>query len=533
MAAFENISVTEGKERDSKAWSKDHKGIRVQGKKETSPKKEAAEDSSGTQEKIRCYNCNKFGHFSKDCKQPKREKGTCFKCDMKGHTIGECTGKIEANQINCLQTETTSGDFQKRVTLKLNNSCMKCEVEIDALLDTGSSISFVKSKIIPDCFIDQSKVTNNYCGINGSKLNVIGSIVIDISCDETKEIGAHVYVVDDNTMFFSMVIGRDLLKRFKLCIVNEPCVVKELCVVNEPMSNEDKCGEEILSIDVVESINNVTDALVINPEISQDRQLEFRDIFEKEYVRAERPKEPKVDAELKLQLKDVQPFHFSPRRLAYVEKEQLQKIIDELLAKEVIKPSKSEYASPIVLVTKRTDEYRMCVDYRTLNKYIARTNYPIPVIEDQLNLLKDKRYFSMLDLRDGFYHIRMADESIKYTAFITPLGQFEYTKMPFGLKSAPGRFQQFINEVLSELIRVGDIIVYMDDILIATKSLEHHLIIAKKVFKLLVDNLLNLRLDKCKFMCTNIEYLGYSVSSESIRPTNSGIEAVSDSSEYA
>jgi len=95
----------------------------------------------------------------------------------------------------------------------------------------------------------------------------------------------------------------------------------------------------------------------------------------------------------------------------------------------------------------------MYVDYRTLNKYIARINYPI--IEDQINVLKHKSHFSVLDLKDGFYNIRVAQEedSIKYTAFITPLDQFEYTKMPFGLKSAPGRFQKFVNQVLGELIR--------------------------------------------------------------------------------
>lgn len=99
--------------------------------------------------------------------------------------------------------------------------------------------------------------------------------------------------------------------------------------------------------------------------------------------------------------------------------------------------------------------------------------------------------------------------------------------MLFGLKSAPGRFQKFVNEVLDKLIRSRDVIVYIDDFLIATKSLEHHFLVLKKVFKLLVDNKLNLRIDKCKFLFTKIEYLGYSITSEGIRPTISGVEAVS------
>lgn len=100
------------------------------------------------------------------------------------------------------------------------------------------------------------------------------------------------------------------------------------------------------------------------------------------------------------------------------------------MAKGIIKSSDSEYASPVVMVRKKNGEYRLCIDYRTLNKYIVRDNYPIPVIEDQLNVLKNKKYYSILDLKDGFYHIRMAEESIPYTAFVTPFGQFEFVKMP-------------------------------------------------------------------------------------------------------
>jgi len=170
----------------------------------------------------------------------------------------------------------------------------------------------------------------------------------------------------------------------------------------------------------------------------------------------------------------------------------------------------------------------LCIDYRTLNRYIARTNNPIPVIEDQINILKDKSYFSILDLKDGFFHIRVAEESVKYTAFITPLGQFEYIKMSFGLKSAPGRFQKFVNEVLKELIRSGDVIVYIDGFFNRDKIVRTSFNrIEKKVFKLLVENKLNLRIDKRKFMFTEIEYLGYLVTLEDIRLT-SDVKAVSN-----
>lgn len=140
------------------------------------------------------------------------------------------------------------------------------------------------------------------------------------------------------------------------------------------------------------------------------------------------------------------------------------------MEKGIIRTSNFEYAPSVAIVPKKNGEYRMYIDYRTLNKYIVRDNYSIPVIEDQLNVLKDKKYFSILDLKDGFYHIRMAEESIKYTAF-TPFGQFEFEiRMPFGLKSTLIRFQKFVNEGTNELVHTGDALIYIDDFLIATET---------------------------------------------------------------
>lgn len=179
-----------------------------------------------------------------------------------------------------------------------------------------------------------------------------------------------------------------------------------------------------------------------------------------------------------------------------------------MLEKNVIRPSNSESASPIVLVRKKNGEYRMCIDYRVLNKSIARDNYPIPVIEDHLSVLNNKKYFSTLDLKDGFYHVSMTQESIKCTSFVTPFGQFEFLKMPFGLKPAATKFQRFVCEILKELICSGDVVAYIDDFLIATETLDHHLKVLKRVFRMMVDNKLDLRIDKCKFLFKKIGYLG-------------------------
>jgi len=120
----------------------------------------------------------------------------------------------------------------------------------------------------------------------------------------------------------------------------------------------------------------------------------------------------------------------------------------------------------------------------------------------------------------------MAEDSIKYTAFITPFGQYEFLRMPFGLKIAPSRFQRYLNQVLAELIRESKIVVYMDDILVMSNTLEQHFDTLREIFRLFVTNRLELRIDKCTFLQTEIEFVGYLISEKGVRPTKEGIKAV-------
>lgn len=110
----------------------------------------------------------------------------------------------------------------------------------------------------------------------------------------------------------------------------------------------------------------------------------------------------------------------------------------------------------------------MCVDYRVLNKYQMRNYYPLPLIEGQLDVLADKKYFILLDLKDSFHHVKVVEELVKYTFFVTPLGKYKYLRIPFGVKTAPMRFKKFVNEILRKFIDSGDVVVYMGDFMIAT-----------------------------------------------------------------
>lgn len=147
----------------------------------------------------------------------------------------------------------------------------------------------------------------------------------------------------------------------------------------------------------------------------------------------------------------------------------------------MIRESASPYVSPIVLVRKKDDSLRLCVDYRELNKITIKDNFPTPMIDDHLDRLKGKRVYSSLDLKNRFYHVRMAESSIKYTAFITPMGKFEYLKMPFGLTNAPRVFRRYIHDIFRSMIKENKILIYMDDILVATEGIKEHFDILRSV----------------------------------------------------
>lgn len=142
----------------------------------------------------------------------------------------------------------------------------------------------------------------------------------------------------------------------------------------------------------------------------------------------------------------------------------------------------------------------MCVDYREPNKLSARDNYPLPLIEDQMDqMLHDNIFFSCWDLKAGFHHVSMSPESIPLTSFDTLHGQFEFIRMPFGLKNAPSVFQRFINLLLRPLINANKILIYMDDIIIATNSLEEHLCILRDVFHVIQRSGLRFRFQNVSF----------------------------------
>ena len=189
----------------------------------------------------------------------------------------------------------------------------------------------------------------------------------------------------------------------------------------------------------------------------------------------------------------------------------------------IVRRSKSQYASPLHMVTKPDGTWRPCGDFKRLNAITRSDRYPIPHVHDLTAALHGSLIFSKLDLAKGYFQIPVADSDIHKTAIITPFGLFEFLRMPFGLCNAAQSFQRFMDAIIGDL---ENVFVYIDDILIATPDEESHMRTLNQVCQRLAQHGLVLNFAKCKFGCREIDFLGHTINHRGIQPTRAKIEDV-------
>lgn len=224
-------------------------------------------------------------------------------------------------------------------------------------------------------------------------------------------------------------------------------------------------------------------------------------------------------------LNDVSPFKERSRPISPADFEDLREHLKELLEAGIIKESHSPYASPIVIVRKKTGKIRMTVDYRKLNQRTVKDSFNLPKIEDILTYLSGSRWFSTLDLKSGYYQVQMHESDTEKTAFICPLGFFEFNRLPQGVTNAPATFQRLMERCMSDMTR-RDCMVFLDDLIIYSDTLESHELKLRKVFDQLAAYNLKLSPQKCKLFQTEVRYLGHSISQDGISTDPDKISAL-------
>ena len=245
-------------------------------------------------------------------------------------------------------------------------------------------------------------------------------------------------------------------------------------------------------------------------EIVPTRYHDYRAVFSKESFDQLPPRKPWDHA---IELKPgSEPHRCKIYPLSPNEQEELDAFLEENLKSGRIQPSKSPMASPVFFVKKKDGSLRLVQDYRKLNDMTIKNSYPLPLISDIINKLRKAKYFTKLDIRWGYNNVRIKEGDEWKAAFRTNRGLFEPLVMFFGLTNSPATFQTMMNEIFMNLIDRGVVIVYMDDILIFTETLEEHQEVTREVLAILEKNNLYLKAEKCEFEKLKIEYLGLIIS---------------------
>ena len=279
----------------------------------------------------------------------------------------------------------------------------------------------------------------------------------------------------------------------------------ELCAISYPQILKWQKGCDIWAAVLLEPTDNADSQSI--SEVVAPLLSEFADVFQEPKCL---PPHRTFDHAIFLYPDDA-PVNSKPYRYSPLQKDEIECQVKDMIDSGLITPSMSPFSSPVLLVKKKDGTWRFCVDYRKLNSVTIKSKFPMPVVDELLDELAGKQYFSKLDLRAGYHQIRMVEQDEFKAAFKTHHGQFQFSVMPFGLTNAPSTFQCLMNSVFASLI-CKCVLVFMDDILVYNPNLDSHLHHLRQVFMLLRQHQLYAKMSKRSFACAQLEYLGHIIS---------------------
>lgn len=486
-----------------------------------------------------CKTCGKKGHATKDCRG-KDYTLTCFFCKAEGHRRTECP-KLQRKDVAKKEAQPTSEvsavkatedasqvvasvrELEKKLTIsntfikivKLNNK----ECNILVLIDTGSPVSFIREDIFQEFFTLKDDFSNSairkFTALNNLPIQTCGSVRTQICFEQcpNSSFNVELQILKGRNCSNTVIIGRDFLINEEITVVYKPFKSLsdqiqllpnfDICEVTDKLEN--KIND--LHIDFEESVKTRLKEMLLNIENAE------RQIIDDDYS-------------VRINLKDKSTYAYSPRRFALEQRKQIREIVDDLLERKIIQHSTSPYCARVVPVQKRNGKVRLCVDLRPLNSRVSKQKYPFPLIEDCLLRISNKSVFTVLDMKDGFHQIKVHPEDSKYFAFATPDGQYEYTRLPFGYSESPAEFQKRLVNILQPLIRKDKVVVYIDDIMIASCTVEENLETLRDTLNILKSHSFELNYDKCQFLKKEVQYLGYIISDQGITLSPHHTEAI-------
>ncbi|KAI3685864.1 hypothetical protein L6452_35125 [Arctium lappa] len=468
-----------------------------------------------------CYKCGKSDHVTRDC--PIRGI-VCYECKTPGHVKRDCpklvsssaTAKRENSPRVPGRAFQMTAEEAKASADVVSGTFLINSVPTRVLFDTGASFSLIselfRQKIaMPTTSLEDALVVEIADGSQVLIRNVLKKCILGI---EGKE-----FSIDLLPMLiggFDVVVGMDWLANNHADIT---CSKKLIRLPN-------LCGEVV----IIYGDKRKGDVAIITMAKARKCLVKgcssflayYPDVFPDNLPGL--PPDRRVEFRIDL-VPGAAPIARAPYRLAPSEMQEMMAQLQELLEKGFIRPSSSPWGAPVLFVKKKDGTMRMCIDYCELNKATVKNKYPLPRIDDLFDQLQGAGCFSKIDLRSGYHQVKVREEDVSKTDFRTRYGHYEFLVMPFGLTNAPAIFMDLMNRVCRPFLDKS-VIVFIDDILVYSKSKLEHEQHLREVLEVLRKERLYTKFSKCEFWLEEVQFLGHVVTRDGVKVDPSKIEAM-------
>lgn len=394
--------------------------------------------------------------------------------------------------------------------------------ELIALMDTGANFSVLGEKGMK--FISQYnlevKKPSIHCArtADHSKHEVTCVVCLPVTV-ENRDCMVECLAIP--SLKTGLILGADFIVKSKIIIdlANKSFYFKnDTSEINSPidLSDENVCESEVLSVVGIKNVNDLNEEQI-------GKLAEIKAEFEKMGQKGLGRTSLIIH---KIDTGDCEPIKQRYYALSPFMQARMNEEVDKMLELGVISPSRSAWSSPVLMVKKKSGDYRFVFDGRKLNSVTKHDAYPLPLINNILNKIRDSRFLTSLDLKSSFWQIPLEESSKEKTAFTVPTrGLFQFNVLPFGLHNAAATQQRLMDHLFGPELE-PNIFVYLDDIIICSKDFEEHLRLLKVVLEKLKEANLTVNFEKCEFCRSSLKYLGFVVDRDGLRTDPSKVEAM-------